>query len=110
MQERNVVPHQYTRKLKELANMFISREYFNSFGPDKQQEYYRKWRAENSLKDVISGPERTLIECVGPGEYEIVDGWGRLLPFAALLQQRYRFYPVESFVAWRRCDDPYPLT
>ena len=59
-----------------------------------------------SLKDVIAGSQTMLIECVRPGEYEIVDGWGRLLPFVALLRQGYDFHPVESFVACRACDAP----
>ena len=29
---------------------------------------------------------------------EIIDGWGRLLPFEALLQEGYEFHPVETFV------------
>ena len=55
---------------------------------------------------MIAGSQTMLIECVRPGEYEIVDGWGRLLPFVALLRQGYDFHPVESFVAWRACDAP----
>jgi len=35
---------------------------------------------------VIPSTEMPLIECIGPGTYKIVDGWGRLLPFVALLQ------------------------
>jgi len=38
------------------------------------------------FENVIPSTEMPLIECIGPGTYKIVDGWGRLLPFVALLQ------------------------
>jgi hypothetical protein len=106
MRDRGMVPDPYTRRLSDLAGMFISRGYFRGRWGDRQLERYRAWTAAGSLKDAIAGRERTLVECVRPGEYEIVDGWGRLLPFAALLRQGYEFHPAESFVAWRKCDAP----
>jgi hypothetical protein len=99
MQDRGVVPEPYTRRLKNLANTFIQRGYFDICWDDKQQIYYREWKAKGSLENVFNESEKTLIECVQSGDYEIIDGWGRLLPFVALLQQGYQFYPVECFVA-----------
>jgi len=106
MRKRGLVPDPYARNLADLAGISISRDYFDGRGNDTQQVLYRIWKARGSLKDVIAGSARTLIECVRPGEYEIVDGWGRLLPFAALLRQGYEFHPVETFVAWRPFDVP----
>jgi hypothetical protein len=102
MKKRGLVPDPHTRHLKELAAISIARGYFAHEGNDTQHCKYRDWMSKGALKDVISSTERTLIECVGSGKYEIVDGWGRLLPFAALLQQGHVFHPVESFVASRR--------
>jgi hypothetical protein len=101
MQKSGLVPDPCTRNVNELATIAIARGYFAREGNDTQQIKYRDWTSKGSLKDVISGTERTLVKCLGKGEYEIVDGWGRLLPFAALLQQGHAFHPVESFVASR---------
>lgn len=100
MQKRGVVPEAYTRRLKNLADTFISRGYFDThWEDDKQQKYYNEWRKKHSLENVFNGSEKPLIEYVGSGDYEIIDGWGRLLPFAVLLNQEYAFYPVECFMA-----------
>jgi hypothetical protein len=106
MRIRGLVPDPYTRKLWDLAGMFIKRGYFHGKWIDRQREYYDNWKCKGSLQDVIAGPERTLIQCVRQEEYEIVDGWARLLPFTVLLQQGYQFQPIETFVAWRPCDEP----
>jgi hypothetical protein len=106
MQDRGVVPEPYTRRLKNLANTFICKGYFDKDGNDKQQRYYCNWKQKGSLENLFNGLEKPLVECVGFKEYEIVDGWGRLLPFVTLLQQGYPFHPVECFVAWGRCETP----
>lgn len=104
MKDRCVVPDPYTRKLKELAKMFVYRGYFDRVERDTQQIYFCSWKGKGSLENVMPSTEMPLIECIGPGTYEIVDGWGRLLPFVALLQEGYKFYPVKCFVAWGKCD------
>lgn len=102
MQERKVVPEPYTRRLKNLADTFINRGYFDATNwvGDKQKKYYNEWKERHSLRNVFS--EKPLIECVGAGDYEIIDGWGRLLPFVVLLNQGRSFQPVECFVALRK--------
>lgn len=104
MKDRGVVPDPYTRKLKDLAKMFVYRGYFDRVKRDTQQKYFCSWKGKGSLENVIPSTEMPLIECIGSGTYEIVDGWGRLLPFVALLQEGYKFYPVKCFVAWGKCD------
>lgn len=108
MKDRGVVPDPYTRKLQDLAKIFVYRGYFDRLERDTQQEYFCAWKKKGSLENVIPSTEKPLemplIECIGTGTYEIVDGWGRLLPFVALLQEGYRFYPVKCFVAWEKCD------
>jgi len=106
MRIRGLVPDPYTRRLWDLAGMFIKRGYFHGEWIDRQREHYDNWKCKGSLQNVIAGSERTLIQCVRPEEYEIVDGWARLLPFTVLLRQGREFQPIETFVAWRPCDEP----
>lgn len=102
------IPEPYTRRLRNLAKTFLDRRYFDINGSDKQQIYYYRWRENVSLENVFNDlTEKPLIEYVGSEEYEIVDGWGRLLPFVTLLIEGHPFHPVDCFVAWgRRCETP----
>lgn len=102
MVESGVAPCPYTRRLGQLAETFIVRGYFDTQWPDTQSKCYQAWKDRPSLEGVIKSSERPLIELTGTDEYEIVDGWGRLLPFAALLQKGSKFYPFECFVATRK--------
>jgi len=87
------------RNLKDIAVAFLEQGYFAGSWNDTQIECYKVWKPRRSLENAITGSKRTLIECVGQDVYKIVDGWGRLLPFVALLQEGYDFYPIETFVA-----------
>lgn len=102
MQERRLEPASDTRKLGDLAKVFVERAYFERADADGTQvKCYRAWKKESTLKNAVTGDGKPLIEHNGIGEFEIVDGWGRLIPFVALLQQGFQFYPVEVFVAYR---------
>ena len=87
------------RNLKDLAIAFLEQRYFWGSWNDTQIECYKVWKSRCSLENAITDSKRTLIERVGQDVYEIVDGWGRLLPFVALLQEGYDFSPIETFVA-----------
>jgi hypothetical protein len=87
------------RKLKNLAVAFLEQGYFRGNWEDTQLKCYRKWKDENTLQGKIAGLTRTLVESVGSEMYEIVDGWGRLLPYAALIYEGFEFHPVETFLA-----------
>jgi hypothetical protein len=102
MVERGVAPCPYTRRLEQLADTFIMQGYFNIMWPDTQSKCYHTWKDKSLLEGVIESSERPLIEMTWTGEYEIVDGWGRLLPFTALLQKGFKFYPFECFLATRK--------
>lgn len=114
MQKMDLVPKMYTRKLGELAPIFLKPgKYFDKQEDPKkddlgtQYKCYHEWKKKekkDALKGLFAGTEKPLIECIRPGEYEIVDGWGRLMPFVALLQEGYEFHPVEIFLAARGCD------
>lgn len=97
MQERGLVPQPSTRRLGALATICLERGYFASHRGDRQIQYFNRWRQRGSLPNVLSVDEMPLIELTETGEQEIVDGWGRLLPFAALLLQGL---PFESFQAY----------
>jgi len=76
--------------------------------PGRQYQCYWAWRGIGSLANAIGPGDRPLIEAVeldGNPEYEIVDGWGRLLSFAALVLEGLTFFPFESFLASRTHPD-----
>jgi hypothetical protein len=98
---RGLVPDPFTQVLSELATMALSRGYFiNCQEDDGPLKNYRNWKQKPrpALKEVVTGAERCSIQHVLPDHYEIIDGWGRLLPFEALLQEGYEFHPVEVFL------------
>ncbi len=102
---RDLVPDPFTQVLSELASMALSRGYFiNCQENDTQLKKYREWKQQPrpSLKEAITGSEKCSIQLVAPDQYEIIDGWGRLLPFEALLQEGYEFHPVEAFLCLPR--------
>ncbi|HMC26989.1 MAG TPA: hypothetical protein VKM56_04250 [Verrucomicrobiae bacterium] len=99
MKERDLVPEPWTRHLGALAAMCLDRKYFSSRRKDRQIRNYGKWRADGNFSKALGPGELPLIESIGPRQYEIVDGWGRLLPFAALLIERFPFVEFEVFLA-----------
>ena len=100
MEDRGLVPQPFTRKLGDLASLCLERGYFSAARNDRQIQYFKAWHASASLANVLSVDERPLIEVTKSGAYEIVDGWGRLLPFSALLVRGLAFAPFEVFLAW----------
>jgi hypothetical protein len=104
MKDHGLVPDPYTRNLKELADVVVKRGYFERLeSKEVPQAHYREWQSRGTLRNAISCEDRVLIECAGRGEYEIVDGWGRLLPFMALVISGYDCFDVEAFVATPQC-------
>jgi hypothetical protein len=99
MRDRGIVPEPFTRRLGDLAGMGLRRGYFCSSRPDRQVEYFKRWAEAGSMANVLPADSRPLIEAVGEHGYEIVDGWGRLLPFAALISSGVPFAPFEVFLA-----------
>lgn len=99
MKERDIEIKTGCQNLKDLAVAFLEQGYFKGNWDDTQIKCYRKWKEEKSLERKISGTNRIFIERVERNMYEIVDGWGRLLPYIALVHEGSHFYPVETFVA-----------
>jgi hypothetical protein len=99
MQDRQIIAS--SRKLGELATTFLQGSYFEKPSGDAQYRLFHKWKTVGCLNNSIGSKNRPLIQFDGK-EFEIVDGWGRLLPFLALVQKGLTFYPVECFVASKK--------
>jgi hypothetical protein len=97
--ERGLVPEPFTQRLGELAAMCLDRGYFTSSRNDRQIRHFNQWKERGTLAGVIDANEMPLIEALDTCKYEIVDGWGRLLPFSALLAQGMPFEPFQVFLA-----------
>jgi hypothetical protein len=106
MRERGLVPQPSTRRLGTIAAACLERGYFSAPRRDQQIQYFEEWAARASLADILGTEERPLIEAASTDQYEIVDGWGRLLPFAALLIQGMAFEPFQIFLAWSATSRP----
>lgn len=109
MRDLDLIPQPYTRRLGQLARTALDRGYFASPRSDRPYLHFCAWRRAGSLIHAIDPEDRPLVETVelaGNREYEIVDGWGRLLPVAALLHQGLMFYAFEAFLASGDLDCP----
>jgi hypothetical protein len=98
---RGLVPEPFSQILSELASFAVGRGYFiKCKEQDTQLKKYTEWkqRPPPQLERAIAGSDRCSIQLTLSGQYEIIDGWGRLLPFEALLQEGCEFHPVEAFV------------
>jgi hypothetical protein len=100
IRDRVKVPKPITRRLKNLTTLFVNQGYFENskWKADRQYKNYHSWKQRDTLDGILRDREKPLIEYVGVGEYEIIDGWGRLLPFVALLEE-FSLHPIEAFVA-----------
>lgn len=91
--------------LRELANIGIKAGGFFSTGfkgeRRRQHVYYERWRESGTLESCLVDEEPPLIQLEGDS-YTIVDGWGRLLPMAALILEDIVFSPVEVYLAKSR--------
>ena len=102
MINRCLVPCPKTRRLGALADYFICKGYFETDWPDTQLKVFKEWKGKDSVKDLINDQQGLpLIEMTWPGQYEIVDGWGRLLAMAALVRSKVSFHPFTCFLATR---------
>ena len=102
MTERCLVPCPKTRRLGDLAALGVSTKYFETDRPDTQVQIFKEWKQKSSLEGLIEKHGRPLVELTWPNEYEIVDGWGRLMTMSAMLKSGLSFHPFECFVARRQ--------
>jgi hypothetical protein len=99
MVDRCLVPCPRTRRIGDLANLALQVHYFDTSRSDTQFRLYSQWRGRTSIEGIIEEHGRPLIELTWPNEYEIVDGWGRVMAISALINSGLDFYPFECFLA-----------
>lgn len=97
--EARIVPNPRSNRLFDLARTANERDYFSKNYDHTQIKCHRQWRGRGSLDGAITEDTMPLIELKESGEYEIIDGWGRLLPYEALVQRGFCYAPVPVFVA-----------
>jgi hypothetical protein len=83
--------------LRDLARAAIGIGFFERTDTGRCGDNYRLWKG-SSLKGRLDGDEKPLL--VGhPYLNEIVDGFGRLLPYLALVYEGMEFYPFDAYLA-----------
>jgi hypothetical protein len=102
---RGLVPSPPTCLLKDLAAHFRFVGFFernDELARDTGQwKHYRRWAEkpkDNALRRALN-QDSPMIQVNEGTAMEIVDGWGRLLPLLALVQEGFTFDPFPSYVA-----------
>jgi len=99
MRSRGLAPPTELRRLGDLARLFATSRYFHRTDADGTQvKCYRIWASRGNVNSVMNDSP-PLIEHIGVAQTEIVDGWGRLLPFVVLVQEGFPFSPARAFYA-----------
>jgi hypothetical protein len=104
MELHGLVPVPRSTRMADLAARALEQGFFQETRPrlrSSQHSYYDEWKRAGYLREALDGRDLPLIQRVRPGEYEIVDGWGRFLPFAALMLEGLPFAAVITFAADR---------
>ena len=92
------VPEPFPRRLDDLAALFLQDGFFDRNsrqGGGTQARLF--WQSSKAGRPVHI--DRTMIQQNVDGSLEIVDGFGRLLAYEALLQRGYDFRVIDSFLA-----------
>jgi hypothetical protein len=91
--------------LKDLARKAIDTRFFDRMDDiGSCGKNYRKWKSA-SLDGQLNGHERPLL-VQHPFLIDIVDGFGRLLPYLALVVEGKAFHPFEAYLAIPSSDKP----
>lgn len=99
--ERCLVPCPKNRRLGSMVTVAIERNYFDEDRADTQIKLYNDWRTKTTTSGLITDDGLPLIEMTWPGEFEIIDGWGRLHALSALVRKGLSFEPFKCFAAAR---------
>jgi hypothetical protein len=83
--------------LKDLAKKAINTKFFDKPKIGSCGINYREWKG-TSLKDRLANTDRPLL-VQHPYLIDIVDGFGRLLPYLALVYEGSEFHPFDAFLA-----------
>jgi hypothetical protein len=99
MQDRQLSPDSSEPYIGALADYFLAVGYFGIQRSDAQYIRYHEWKPRGHLTGAISRSAMPLIQGHLGSEFTVVDGWGRLLPYAALSKEGFQFAEFECFVA-----------
>ena len=97
--DRCLKPCPKSRRIGDMVTTALKRGYFDSDRSDTQLKLFKKWSSKNSLDGFFGEQNLPMIELTWPDQYEIVDGWGRLHAYLALVRAGLPFLPFSSFVA-----------
>ncbi len=85
--------------LKDLARSALDTGFFKNGDNARWSQYmhFQEWEA-GGLKSRLDGNERPLLVRF-PYLTDILDGFGRLLPYLALVYEGMQFEPFEAYLA-----------
>ena len=84
--------------LKDLARAALKSQFFHGNPHTGQRKNYDKWKKAQTLKGQLDDHERPLLVQY-PYLIDIVDGFGRLLPYLALVYEGLEFHPFQAYLA-----------
>lgn len=96
---RCLTPCPKSRRIADMVTTALERKYFDTDRDDTQIKLFNHWKTKDTLTGFIDDNSLPLIELTWPNQFEIVDGWGRLHAFLALVRLGKPFSPVQAFIA-----------
>ena len=84
--------------LRDLAQTALRNRFFHGNTDTGQRKNYDKWKAATTLKGQLDDHERPLLVQY-PYLIDMVDGFGRLLPYLALVYEGMEFHPIQAYLA-----------
>ena len=92
--------------LGNVTRRAIETGYFSSPKEGTQYKLFQKWK-DGILADCIKGDDRLCLQAITDEErlksptslFYIKDGWGRSLPYLALVYLSHEFFPIEVYIA-----------
>ena len=85
--------------IKDIAKTAIETNFFNESKNQNTGQYknYIQWK-KTGLKGQLDGHNKPLL-VEEDGHFDIVDGFGRLLPYLSLVYEGIKFYPFKAYFA-----------
>ena len=84
--------------LGDLARAALTCQFFHGNTDTGQRKNYDRWKRANTLKGQLDDHEKPLLVRY-PYLIDIVDGFGRLLPYLALVYEGMEFHPFQAYLA-----------
>jgi hypothetical protein len=100
MQDQHLSPDPLKPYIGALADYFLDVDYFGTPRCNSAQyKRYHEWKPRPHLTGAISSSAMPLIRGRIDSEFKIIDGFGRLLAYAALCKEGFTFAEFECFLA-----------